>query len=171
MRICRTWAVSIAVSTLLTGSVVSAEKQFTLIAPNIALANDGMSAEIRSRTWKTAEKTWAPTAADALSAVAHLKSAHGRKEILSCGGVDANMDASLKRIHSSRYQVFGLIITGRKQLLIEASPMKSSFDRYLPELWLKEIVSIRVLDGGSGYWWALYDSDSARVVSCNRRPN
>jgi hypothetical protein len=151
--------------------MVNAEKQFTSIAPDVVLANDEMATELRSLTWKKAEKIWTPTTADALSVVNHLRSAQGAEEVLSCAGPETKMDASLKRIPSSRYQVFGLVITGRRQLLVEASPIKSNFDRYLPELWLKEIVSARVLDGGAAYWWALYDVESGRFVSCNRRPD
>jgi hypothetical protein len=168
LRIC---TFTLAATKLLMVDAVGAEKRFTLIAPNVVLANAAMAAELKSSTWKTAKGTWAPTEADALAAVKHLKSDQAAKEILACAGRDTNMDDSLKRIDSSRYQVFGLIIDGGRKLLIEASPTKASFDRFTPELWRKEIISVRVQDGGAAYWWALYDVNSSRFVSCNRRPD
>ena len=171
MTILRISTFTLAAIKLLIMDVVGAEKQFTLIAPNVVLANDAMSAELKSSTWKTAEGTWSPTEADALTAVKHLRSDQAAKEILACSGRETKMDASLKRIDSSRYQVFGLIIDGGRKLLIEASPTQSSFDRFMPELWRKEIISVRVQDGGAGYWWVLYDVNSGRFVACNRRPD
>jgi hypothetical protein len=152
------------------GATEVTEKQFTLIAENVVLANEAMSCELKSLTWKTADEVWAPTQADALSVVARLKSDQGTNEILSCGGRDTNMDACLKRISLSRFQAFGLIIKGRKQILLDASPVYPNQERYQPNMWLTEIVSVRVLGGGAGYWWTLYDCEAGRFVECNRRP-
>ena len=167
----RIYTLTLVATKLLTGDVGGAEKQFTLIAPNVVLANDAMASELISLTWKTAKGTWDAKEADALAAVDHLKSDQAKKELLAGAGPDTKMDASLERIGSSRYQVFGLIIEGRRKLLLEASPTQSSFDRLLPELWRKEILSVAVQDGGADYWWALYDVEIGRFVSCNRRPD
>jgi hypothetical protein len=152
------------------GATEATEKQFTLIAENVVLANEAMSSELKSLTWKTAEKVWSPTQTDALSIMAHLKSDRGMNEILSCGGQDTNMEPCLNRIASSRFQVFGLCIKGRKQILLDASPIYPNQERYQPNMWLKEIVSAQVLGGGAGYWWTLYDCDTGQFVDCNRRP-
>lgn len=150
---------------------MAADAQFTLVAPNVVLASDTKSAELKSLTWKNAQGTWAPTEADVLIALTHLNSEQAVKEILACAEPNAKINESVKRIESSRYQVFGLVIGDHRKLLFDASPVQSSLDRFLPDLWRKEVVSIRVQDGGAAYWWALYDVESSRFVACNRRPD
>ncbi len=157
-------------SALLRINALGAEAQFVLIAPNVVLANDKMASEVIALTWKKAENVWTPSSSVALSAIALLESPQGEKEILSCGGREIDMSACIKLTRLSRYQVFGLVIGGRKQILLEASPIDPSYDRYLPDLWLTRIVSSQVLDGGPAYWWVLYDVESTRFVDCNRRP-
>jgi hypothetical protein len=160
-----------AVTSLSALHVVGAEKQFTVVAPNVVVANAAMAAELQSLTWKTAKKIWVPAKGEVLRVVNHLNTGQAKKELLACATPAANMAASLERVGSSRYQVFGFVIDARKRVLIEASPAHTSFDRFLPDLWQKEILSVRVQDGGAGYWWALYDVEDSRFVTCNRRPD
>jgi hypothetical protein len=170
MKLFANCATTLALMTMLTSGALSEEKRFTRIGSNVVVANKAMSDELRKMAWKTAENVWQPTMPDAARAVAHLGSEEGKKEILTSADPSVNMGACLKRLDSSRYQVFGLVVKGRKQLLIEASPAKLSFDRYFPDLWLNEIISVRVFDGGAAYWWVLFDVESGGFVDCNCRP-
>ena len=170
MKSCFLQTVFLVVSALLSTNALSAEVRFVVIAPNVVLANHEMASELIALTWKKAENVWTPSPSVALSAIVLLESPQGEKELLSCGGPAIDMSACLKLIKLSRYQVFGLVIGGRKQILLEASPINPSYDRYLPDLWLTRIVSTQVLDGGPAYWWVLYDVESTRFMDCNRRP-
>ncbi|HKP03942.1 MAG TPA: hypothetical protein VJU77_11365 [Chthoniobacterales bacterium] len=136
------------------------------IAPTIAVADQQLTLQLRQSLPPEAEGAWTPSRSQVLEVMAFVKSEVGKREILAKAAAGVRMEFSLKRIDQSRFQIFGLLIGGRKHMLIDATPLDSD----APELWLKDRISQNVFDGGAAYWWVLVDSDSREVRSCGRRP-
>ena len=144
---------------------------FVRVAPNLAMATERVTLELKRLAWKNLDGAWSPSQAEVQAAFDHLRTTQGNAEVLSTALPTMNMAVSLRRIPSSLFQVFGVINKGRKCLLFEALPKNDPIDPNDPNLWLKEIISVRVLDGGSAFWWVMYDVSSHRFVDCNRRPD
>src|ERR1700750_1603190 len=94
-----------------------AEKQFTLIGPNVVVANIEMADELRSYSWRRADGCWAPDASDVLRGLTRLQPKAGADEIMASAVAKIDMSPSLRVLAESRYQVFGLVVSGRKQIL------------------------------------------------------
>lgn len=150
--------------------VAYAQKEFTLLEPDVVVANKELANQLRALTWRKAEDTWVPTNAQVLEGLERLRTEGGAAEILASaiGGVD--MGPSLRLVSDSRYQVFGLVFDNRKQILYDASPKNAALEEPGSDRWLKEIISVSVLHGGLVYWWALYDVQSGHFVLSNRKP-
>jgi hypothetical protein len=102
-----------------------------------------------------------------VAAVSLIQSDDGQRDVIAKGLLLGwHMEPSLKRITKSRFQVFGLVIAGRKHLLVDATPLESD----APKLWLTDCISCNVYDGGAAYWWVLIEVDSMKVTSSGRRP-
>jgi hypothetical protein len=155
---------------MMTTAVASDQKDFTIVASNVVVANKELAEELRTRSFRKADDSWVPTNAQVLEGFDRLRTKEGADEILASaiGGID--MSPSLQLVSVSRYQAFGLVFDNRKQILYDASPTDSALEVSERDLWLKQIVSLRVHDGGLVYWWALYDVQSGRFVLSNRRP-
>jgi hypothetical protein len=135
-------------------------------SPTVAIADRELTQKIGKYLKKTTEGSWTPSRETALAAVARIQSDRGRRDIIAKASPALHIGTSLNRIARSRFQIFGLVIAGRKELLIDATPLQSD----APELWLTGCISCSIFDGGAAYWWVLVDADSLEVTSCGRRP-
>jgi hypothetical protein len=155
---------------MVTAGVVCAQKEFTLVTPEVAVASKDLADELRSLSWPEASDAWVPTNSQVLEGFGRLQTKEGSAEIVASaiGGID--MAPSLKLVSLSRYQVFGLVFGNRKQILYDASPKPPALESSETDRWLKQIRSVRVQDGGFVYWWALYDVESGRFVASRHRP-
>jgi hypothetical protein len=136
------------------------------ITPSIAVADQILTAEIKDSLNNSAGGAWTPSPEDVLSAFAELASERGQRDIAAKALGGSDMALPLKRLKTSRYQVFGLLIGKHKYLLFDATPLQSD----VPELWLKDCISNYVYDGGAAYWWVMIDHASMRVTTSGRRP-
>lgn len=161
---------AIALSWSIGTAALASQEKFTQLGPSLALANDE-TASVRAGTWTNAKGTWAPRESQVLNAFDRLSSEEGKREIQASAVGGSDMSRSLNSVERSRFQVFGLTIGERQQLLFEASPADPYFDRIMPNLWLEKIVSQSVIDGGFLFWWALFDIESGRFVASYRRPD
>jgi hypothetical protein len=165
MSICR-WKVVFGLITYCVASVSYAEENLLEVAPYIAIANQKFTETIREWLREDAEGSWTPSREQVLRAISRIHSPDGRNDILANAQSDIHMEASLERLRESRFQVFGLLVTGHKYLLIDATPLKSTG----PDRWLTECISRGVYDGGAAYWWIVVEADSLKVTDCGRRP-
>jgi hypothetical protein len=163
-------SLSALVFLMATVGVVCAQKEFTLLTPEVVVASKELADELRSLSCPEANDTWVPTNSQVLEGFGRLHTKEGTAEIVASaiGGID--MGPSLKLVSLSRYQVFGLILDNRKQILYDASPKPPALENSETDRWLKQIISVRTQDGGLVYWWALYDVESGRFVASRRRP-
>ena len=143
----------------------SAQKEFTQVTPDVIVANKEMADEVRALSCKEAEGTWIPTNDQVLIGFDRLRSEQGAAEIRATAPRWLDMSASLQRISLSRYQVFGLMFGGRKQILYHASPK----DDTTKIDWLKQAICLKTFDGGAEFWWAFYDVQSGHFVASSRR--
>jgi len=136
---------------LATAGVVCAQKEFTVVAPEVVLASKELADELKSLSLPEANDTWVPNNSQVLGGFDRLNTKEGSAEIVASaiGGID--MSPSLQRISLSRYQVFGLIFDSRKQILYDASPKPTALEVSETDRWLKQIISVRAQDGGSAY--------------------
>jgi hypothetical protein len=142
----------------------SAQKEFTQVTPDVIVANKEMADEVRALSCKEADGTWVPTSDQVRIGFNHLRSEVGAAEIKATAPRWLDMSPSLQRISLSRYQVFGLIVGGRKQILYHASPKDTKID------WLKQAICSTTFDGGAAFWWTFYDVESGHFVLSSRRP-
>ena len=142
----------------------STASDFTLIEPTIALASKSTCQELIAEGWSTADGSWEPSISDARDVVKKICTEEGRKQIISASTVRWPIAKSLAKFESSQLQVFGIVFRGKKYVYIEASPQ----GRELP--FTTSILSLRVLDGGSDFWWVLYDVETRSFTMSSRRP-
>jgi len=162
---------AIALSWSISTAALASEEKFSQLGPSLALANDEI-ASVRAGTWTNAKGIWTPQKSQVLNAFDRLFSEEGKREIQASAVRGLDMSRSLKSVERSRFQVFGLTIGERQQLLFEASPADPYFDGLMPKnFWLEKIVSKSVFDGGFLYWSALYDMESGRFVASYRTPD
>ena len=160
---------SILVLLLALQGVVCAQKQFTMIKPEVVVANKELADELRKLTWQKADDTWVPTDAQVLNALERLKTPEGAAEVVASAIPGVDMRPSVRLVSTSKYQVFGLVLNHRNHILYDASPQNSPLEGLGSDLWLKQIISANVHDGGLGYWFALYDVQAGRFVLSNHR--
>jgi len=106
-----------------------------------------------SRPAPEAEGTWQPSISDIAQLETDLPHLVGRKARGCC-----IRGERLRDVNTYFRQYVGVVISGRKLIYINAFPM-TEFDDWPPQVsrpaWREE--PIKVCDGGSGYWGALYD--------------
>jgi hypothetical protein len=144
--------------------IASAQKEFTQVTPDMIVASKEMADEVRALSCKEADGTWVPTSDQVRIGFNYLRSEVGAAEIKATAPRWLDMSPSLRLISTSRYQVFGLILGGRNQILYHASPKDAKID------WLKQAICSTTFDGGAAFWWAFYDVQSGHFVASSRRP-
>lgn len=124
---------------------ISAQKEFTQVTPDVIVANKEMADEVRALSCKEADGTWVPTDDQVRSGFDHLRSEVGAAEIKATSPRWLDMTRSLQRMSLSRYQVFGLIFGGQKQILYYASPKDAKID------WLKQAICLSTFDDNADF--------------------
>jgi hypothetical protein len=157
---------SISACLVATGNAINEKQLLVEASPTVAVADQILTERIRLWLNREAETSWTPNRKEALAAVSLIRSDRGQKEILAIAPSGVSMKPSLQRIERSRFQVFGLVIAGRRHLFVDATPLESD----MPELWLTDCISREVFDGGHAYWWVLVRADSLEITRCGRRP-
>lgn len=145
---------------------LGADNAFREIAPDVAVAKPEFVEKMKEYLLH-AEHAWSPTDEQVLAALSLLRSERGKQAIVEKAGSEMRIEKSLQRLDKSRYQVFGVVIKGRRHLFVDATPLDSD----APEWWLTDCISRNVFDGGAAYWWVLVRAEPLTVVDCNRRPD
>lgn len=144
---------------------------FRQLGPTLAVANSETSRKLISRARERSVDTWEPTDAIIRTGFERLNSDVGATEILGLKSCPVDMIAAFNRRTTSRFQAFGLVTSGRKQVLFDASPLDANVNCFFPDRWLKEIISFTVQDGGDRYSGSLYDCNEGKFVARGRRPD
>ena len=130
---------------------LGADNVFREIAPDVAVAKPEFVEKMKEYLLH-AERAWSPS---------------GKQAVVKKAGPEMRIEKSLHRLDKSRYQVFGVVVKGRRHLFIDSTPLDSD----APEWWLTDCISRNVFDGGAAYWWVLIGVEPLQVVDCNRRPD
>ncbi|HTG44375.1 MAG TPA: hypothetical protein VK633_07565, partial [Verrucomicrobiae bacterium] len=155
----------------LVGAQEASPQLFVEIMPRVAVARKDGIAKLKKSIWPSADGTWVPSNEQVTGGLDYLNTPQGRTEIAAAARHGTDMMPSLERSAENRFQVYGLIINKKRCILFDAVPLAIPIERRRPTLWLEQSLSRSSADGGSAFWWFLFDCDDQRVVASWRRPD
>lgn len=109
------------------------------------------------------EGTWTPSRAQVMIALEFLRSPAGRAELTKLGAPEIGVGSYLDRLQKPggfRFQVFGTVSKGRRQLFIHCFPSEAHETNW------KSKVLLNTASSTTGFWWACYDYRDQFFMSC-----